>query len=299
MSPIDRVVKVLQQVPQDKVREFQNLVAGSEDYLSSDLFDFITFSSSFTKSTPQSLKNTLNRLDQVETSDADELEKILKDIVDDVNVDDVADSPEGGPLDKFAFFDDRTDPHINMLKRKGFQELNTDVEDDIFIALHGHIVDNRGIPRKVADEIIKLNRSAAYDSVITPPTSEKIMRGLFFTVKQLRTLVSDRETFKMGDRIRVKAVIKNRYADVSDVVDTSWTTSYAMAHTFGTDAYEDRVGVILYANMSDNDHNNFISGPSGFYKLGLSREFTHEEEVIALGDVIIYEIEVTHEGRQR
>lgn len=205
-----------------------------------------------------------------------------------------ADSPEGGPLDKYAFFDRRKDNKIKAAREAGIEEEDNPTEDYIFTVLQHHISDNEDLSKREINAIKMLVKDERYSEIFRETKANEIMRGITVSIETLEKLLGVRSTtIKMGEKNKIDAIV----AGMRGKQNTSWTVDHQQAKNFATNdgnvsESSDDIPIIIYANPQDSADTTFVEFRNAIYKIRGLDNYKYEQEVMALGSVRINAIEV-------
>jgi len=199
-------------------------------------------------------------------------------------------------IEIIAFADDREDVK--------YPEQNTAVEDELTSNLKRHFMDNRGISTSTAKYLQKLKSQGKYPDVFADPKKPIIYRGMAISDDNLKKLLKNKkEADRLIKLIDSKKIAKSEvnliFKPRGGMNVSSWTTSKRMAWEFAEDAatYKDHL-IILYADATEDLHKKF-SGEDGLYKItDMGDEFAHEKEVMCIGQVKVYAIEIKGKSYQ-
>jgi hypothetical protein len=148
------------------------------------------------------------------------------------------------------------------------------------------------VDKKTASTLGSLLKQGKYSDVIKEPTIKVVMRGMWLNLKQLKTILGDKEFSKIKVKLDTrhsvsgfrKKILKS-FTFKPKFNVSSWTTKPSVAVNFALDnAATDLFGIILYANVSDNQR-KFLQCDNGLYKINDFAMNMQEHEVLALGDI--------------
>lgn len=209
-------------------------------------------------------------------------------------IDATADSPEGGPLDKYAFFDRRKDNKIKAAREAGIEEEDNPTEDYIFTLLQHHVSDNESLSKREINAIKMLVKDERYSEIFRETKANEIMRGITVSIETLEKLLGVRSTtIKMGEKNKIDAIV----AGMRGKQNTSWTVDHHQAENFATrdgslSGSSQEIPIIIYANPQDNANTTFVEFRNAIYKIRGLDTYKYEQEVMALGSVRINAIEI-------
>lgn len=189
------------------------------------------------------------------------------------------------PFGRYAFVDGRS---ASQLGQKGFTaEPDTSLEHDVGKELWRHFSANIHMSSSGADDLKKAMATGEYDDVLKSPSAKNVYRGMRVSKSWIRKLIG-KSSLKAGDIVKVAKTYKPVTGHSS-----SWTTNRRVAISFARGDYEDdtEVPIIMHASVMDNS-DSFVTGPGGLYKIDDFSEFEEEREVVGLGKIKIFAIEV-------
>ena len=208
----------------------------------------------------------------------------------------------GGDLGIVAFPHSRTD----VL----FDELNTPIEDKIETDLESFFHNSGYIEPDVLKKMIAFKSKGEYKDIFIDPKVSKIYRGMSIDSEGLKKLLRDKETFKsaVNSLARGKkyiAEVKLQFKPRGGA--SSWTTQKEIAIKFANqnaveqidfvivkdkiETFKGDAALILHADATENVEKKF-SGPGGLYNLNFADEYSHEKEIICVGNVNVYKVEI-------
>ena len=188
---------------------------------------------------------------------------------------------DAAPLGRYAFATNRIE------RDKVPMEPNTDIEDELLQALVDFVMNGEELDNEKGQLLRTLTQRKQYIDVIKEPASSILYRGLALRHQTLLALLTIDDIPAIGEITKRIKLEPNRGAG------SSWTDSKKIARTFA-DEHADMSGldykVIISASRDDNP-NQFIAGPDGFYNLQTIHSMRKERESIGIGTIIISHVE--------
>ena len=189
--------------------------------------------------------------------------------------------PEDGPLQRYAFADQR--------RGKVPSEPNTKFEITLYKALIRHFEGKGDISPKLASKIQQFLLNGDYENIFHEPTQSWVCRGMAVPYSF------------MYEALKLDEITKDNFSGIKEanftftpnkgIGATSWTTSIADAGSFSGDnvSHDKPWRIIMIANVNENPK-KFIVGEGGLYNVSGFDVHAEENEVIGLGEIKVQKL---------
>lgn len=209
------------------------------------------------------------------------------------NIDKEADEPNGGPLGKIAWGEQRPD-----VKSK---EPDTELENRLIMSLRDRLIGrSEPVDEGTSNEWINLLASRKYSKHVVPWKKGDIYRGLRLSESELKALLKVKGKIPDVGSKKGKFIIAPYYDPEGEVggAASSWSPVKKVAISFSGpngpySAGRGDYSVTLTASPADNPNKLLDVTASGIYTLDLFSKVSwpKEREVVGFGDIICSEIE--------
>ena len=193
-------------------------------------------------------------------------------------------SSKDGTLGIYAWPTNRIKDHLPY-------EKNTDEEELLSSELYAHFQNTKtksvsGIDEKGASILKKMLANGEYPDIIREPKTKIIMRGMAVSDQELRSLSG-------GDYVVQGKTLKYSGIFIPKKSASSWTTSKTSAIGFAKENESNAKMhcIVLIAQVSENP-GKLLQCDDALYKFDFAESVSDEHEVIALGNIKMYAIEV-------
>jgi hypothetical protein len=167
------------------------------------------------------------------------------------------------------------------LKKAGVNEPSTKIEDELFKRIRDHLIDNVSLDSKSAAFLKDLLKSGYYTNIIKAPKSDAIFRGMGVAESFMKAAMPQEKTIKpygiSKKQLKFKPILASKA--------TSWSSEIESAKNFAQTKENMPYAILLKASV-DRNHGSLLD-MSGFYDVESFENFSNENEVLAIGDVIV------------
>lgn len=207
-----------------------------------------------------------------------------------------------GPLGKIAFDPQRKD---SAGRKRGEIEPNTEIEDDIYKRIMGYVSTNYAKSDPHIDDVLRqVIASGEYSDMIKPPDQSYVYRGMGVDEETMKTFIGAEdlldvreEPWIMDNMVKIydRSFLLNPGLTNLSRALSSWTTEIEVARRFSFPRSESRgdgsggFAVVLYASPAENP--SAFLDISGMYNLKGVGSFSHEKEVIGIGEIKVSKVE--------
>lgn len=206
-------------------------------------------------------------------------------------------SKEKGVFGKYAWANDRSLSSLTPFEK------DEPTESLAYNQLGAYFGGNtKTVTSNTVSTLKSILKKGKYSDIIKAPTKKFVMRGMNLNRKQLQTILGDKEFNKIDIELRKihdvlgfrKKILKS-FTFTPKFNVSSWTTDSDIATNFSTEGTGKNgiVGIILYANVSDNP-DKLIQCDDGLYNIIDFADNSHEHEVLAMGNIKVSSIVITY-----
>jgi hypothetical protein len=206
------------------------------------------------------------------------------------------------PLNKYAW----TGSSERMNVTPEMKEKDNQLEGLIRAQLVRYFMTNDPFPPESSNFLLDLLHKGMYSDVIKAPKTDVIYRGLYIIDDRdmLRFLLEDefptedksKTSYRSNPWKKLNRSFVYKPLNEKQTLCSSWSTDWNSAVNFCRGAYigTSYYSLMLHARVSDNS-NNLLACKDGLYKISksISDSFSsREQEVLAIGNVNVYRVEV-------
>jgi hypothetical protein len=184
-----------------------------------------------------------------------------------------------GPFDKIAFADERP----------GLDGIEPDNKTERFVMrqLRSHFSNAKGITPKTASMLQAMLKNGEYKDFIVEPKNRVVFRGMRVPKAWVAKAIGEKAMYSIPLHKRVAFEKKFTFTPRRPVA--SWTSSIATAREFSEGSTD--YSVILHAAVDENP-NKFIDCKRGLYGSTIAADYEDENEVIGIGQVKVFKLEI-------
>jgi hypothetical protein len=191
---------------------------------------------------------------------------------------DVDPAPEGSPLDKYAFSDER----MGRVPR----EKNNKTEKDLYDELSSYVRVNSPVSQESVSVIKNALSQGLYSDMFSPPVASEVHRGMSVSEEYLRAALGvKRLPSENGKSSKGFTFLPYDNRNVS-----GWTTDENVAYDFSVNARED-YSVVMTAPCGGKNSGSFLELSEYDYDVLHADHLSFEREVMGLNEIHVSKIE--------
>lgn len=198
------------------------------------------------------------------------------------------------PLGKYAFPQDR------KLRNSVPYEKNTKLEDELEDAIENHFMASWPFTKDVANKLSELLSKNLYVDILKRPEVDVVYRGMSVSEQWIKRALELND----DEPLSSSAEIEKRFTFLPKPMmgSSSWTCDFGIARDFSISSIEKSQylthgsargkvthSIVLHAKLSEN-HNSFLSGEDGLYKLQHASGYQNEQEILGLNDIKVFKL---------
>lgn len=184
-----------------------------------------------------------------------------------------------GPFDKIAFADER--PGLDGI------EPDNKTERLVMRQLINHFSNAKGITPGTAAMLQGMLKNGEYKDFLSEPKNKVVFRGMKVPKAWIAKAIGEKAMYSIP--MHKRATFEKKFTFTPKRPVASWTSSIATARKFSQGMHD--YSVVLHAAVDENP-NKLIDCKRGLYGSSIATGYEDENEVIGIGQIKVFKLEI-------